>query len=1405
MKKSFKQILAFLLVALLVFSNLPIQPERSSVQAAETSGASSGDLDTALAAVNGKTLTVPVFGRDSNAISVFDEYLAGKDIDNVSLSIADPVTDISGDTRFANVLPDGTLEYFYVDPANASLANTGFANVKVAFTLTVNGQSVKANPVTFQLKWDENKVKDYLNNHLAAFDFAASIQPNTDAQQLHANFKLPYFTDGSICTIQWVSDNSAVTVQAEKSEYVNGAFERYYPVTVKPSGVEEKANLTATFSFNRGTNDIALTKIYPVTVPAVDLSGIKTKMQNDLDQYFNQYVLGYSYPNSAVAFDADNVLYNIQLPVTSTRVAHSIRKDKVIDGQVVSKGITDFLAHYQTANLYSVDRPAADGEPGISVSGYRVVVVRPGAGEAPIVRNLTMTLRHKEYDLEVSKSVPLTVQPVDYDDMMAKVERKATLMQLVKDNFFDIINSNPEKVGLNNENKNISAQEVSHDLSSFAEVRFKNPDNPNDLTLEYIYKRSEMKGDGVVLAALPGWEQQEAWRMLRSTTPRYLTHETLKLGQKPEYDTAVSIAAMLTVPDMENYRNYFPEGSTSADARKLAALFDQPITQELTILGEKGAPPAGYSDTVQASLVIEGSKLLQSKADHATAHEVWFEKTLVVPRDTALVDFVDQTLRQESALLSLQMDVATGWLTSIEMTGYPANTTGQTNGSSSSWMWYIKHSGDADFSMVESLARTDDAAYLKDGDILKLKFINDPRYPSDVQTVTPAQPVTLKESASESDWTGFRGDAENKTPGRAVTQTPVITRGLNWGHQNTNINQWGFPTSISDLLSINGKTFYATDKQLIKLNSAGEPEATLDLAGSIEYFARMAYDKGVLVIPIQGGGVQAVDPETMTVLWVTGSLDSMEKWSEKDDGSGMWEQNFYNLQSLGTTYIDPVENMAYVPLTAIGSGGSTEGGILRAIDLATGEERWSYKNYSAGYYWSGVTAVGDYLLIGNDQGIIEVLDTAGNKVTTSLPFSSSIRSTLVQAEDKIVFTTNDGVFHSVKFDAATATFSEYRSLQFAAASTSTPTVHQGKAYVGGIGGDGNWGSPGVFAVIDLATLSIEYKNEEVQGEVKSSPLVLFAKDGNVFAYFTGNAPEGLLYVYHDQSVDVAYKPTAEQAQYTTATPIADANGNVYYSTDAAVISLLNVEEELGDYTLEYAVDPKIGSIKTEFKETPQLSSHARFMLTDVTENIRLLYDDEIQKQIGDVKYVSFRSSFSGALENQPAMLIELALNQDYLPLASNERYVLYKLEGNTLVQVSTEQVAASQLRPIGIAAAIYANALPLAQAIFPGSAVDASTIRFTQKLNHTVTYVLATVSVPLGIETEPNRNPEEGSTKTIQPTAEQPVSEQTATREKQPVNAVARTGEEQDYTLLATIIILAFALSTVYKKRKIQE
>jgi len=795
------------------------------------------------------------------------------------------------------------------------------------------------------------------------------------------------------------------------------------------------------------------------------------------------------------------------------------------------------------------------------------------------------------------------------------------------------------------------------------------------------------------------------------------------------------------------------------------------------------------TETITATLIIEGSKILQDKSEHDTAHEVWFKKIVEVQEDTAFIDFLYDTLNEDPKLITLDVDKDSGWLTTIEISGYEANTTGKTNGSASSWMWYVKHQDSQDFVSVSTLDRKDEAAYLNDGDTLKLKFINDPRYPTSVRAETPENPIELKDDSNPRDWTGFRGDAENKTPVREIEIAPPIVRAENWAHINTNVNEWGFPTSISDLLTINGYTYYATADQLIKLDPVGNVDSTLTLAGGIQYFSRIAYARGVIIVPLQGGAVQAVDPETMTSLWVVESLDSFEKWEPQAD-SDEWKQNFYDLQSLGSTYIDIQNGITYIPLTASKFPSSTAG-VIRAIDISTGKEIWRHNNYETGYYWSGVTEIGDYLLIGNDKGSIEILDKEGNFVKESKPFSENygVRSTLTQQDGSLYFVTQDGVFHSIKFDPATLDFSNHESVKFATNSTSTPTIHNGKAYVGGVGGAGDWGDPGVFAVINLTTMTIEFLKDDVAGEVKSAPLVIYDQEGEIYAYFTANTEDGLLYVYHDGAVEIAYRPTAEQAQYTTATPIIDANGNIYYTTDQAIISLVaDKQGELNEYILNTSIDPQIGVLSVTINEDDVgFTQHSIFEVTDVTENVKSLYDQDIKAETNDAKYVAFRTSFTGAATANPNITAEIKVSNSYLPLEGNQSYKLYRLEGDKLVELSLEEATTALLPNRSM------TIMPLLATKIAGGGQSSNTIQFTQKLQDSITYVLAAVPEQQSVSSQTTP---EGS-------ASQPQTKQQTATAKTNTHAIAKTGEVQYVIPIA--VLAGIALISVITKKKIEK
>ena len=899
MHKTTKKYLSLFLTLLLFLSLFPIELNSNVVNATSIDQdqltnsylneinylEENNNLEEAVTAVNNKGMTVPVFGTDSNINDVMQAYLTGLGYTGITVSIAD-LADIEGSSfsQYAKVNLDGRLEYFYVNPTeNVSAANMGLTNYKVKFTLSDGNQTQKTEAKTIQLKWDRDKVKTFFDETLNNFNFSENITPNTDLNQIIQNFNLPAYTDGKDFKISWASDNAAASVGSLKSEYQNGQFLDYYPISIKQSSEAQIVNLTATFKYNRGNENIDFTHVYQITVPGIDLSVIKAEMQQDLDNYFTVDVLKYSYPNAGISFDNQNVLYDVQLPSSA-----NIRKDTIVDGKVVSTGIKDLYQKYITSgsgfSFYSFENPTDVGDAGIIRNGFIGNITLPKSGEKPVQVSVTMTLTHRDYDLSVQKTLTLTLNPVDYEELMVEVNRKAELMELVKENFFDILNSNPSKIGNDQSEKNSSADQIKFDLSSFKEVRFKNPDDPTDNTLEYIYDLSQVVGDGVELSALPDWENQEAWRLLRSSNPRYLTHENL-IVTEPQYNTDVTIDAMLNIPSMEQYKDYFPEGASTDDANKLSSLFNQAIIQNITIPGKDGEAPDDYKDTIQATLIVEGSKILQDKSEHATAHQEWFNQTLEIARDTAFIDFLSDTLNADENLEKLELDINSGWLNTIDFKGFEANTTGQTNGSASTWMWYVKHKDGQDFETISTLDRKDAEAYLQDGDTLKLKFINDPRYPSNVQAQKPENPIDLKDDADINGWTGFRGDAENQTPVREVESVPSISKAENWSYINDNYNEWGFPTSISDLISINNQTIYATGNLLVKLDENGDELNRLTLAGNIEYFSRLAYGRGMVLVPLQGGALQAVDPVTMKSLWVVESLDSFEKWEPKEEGS----------------------------------------------------------------------------------------------------------------------------------------------------------------------------------------------------------------------------------------------------------------------------------------------------------------------------------------------------------------------------------------------------------------------------------------------------------------------------------------------------------------------------------------
>ncbi|MEI2997937.1 MAG: hypothetical protein V8T51_01500 [Senegalimassilia faecalis] len=76
-------------------------------------------------------------------------------------------------------------------------------------------------------------------------------------------------------------------------------------------------------------------------------------------------------------------------------------------------------------------------------------------------------------------------------------------------------------------------------------------------------------------------------------------------------------------------------------------------------------------------------------------------------------------------------------------------------------------------------------------------------------------------------------------------------------------------SNASEPIIVNGYIYLAVDKQLLKIDAAtGVKLAQAPLAGSIGYTTRPVYAQGVIMVPLDGGAVQALTADTLTTVWL---------------------------------------------------------------------------------------------------------------------------------------------------------------------------------------------------------------------------------------------------------------------------------------------------------------------------------------------------------------------------------------------------------------------------------------------------------------------------------------------------------------------------------------------------------
>ena len=421
-------------------------------------------------------------------------------------------------------------------------------------------------------------------------------------------------------------------------------------------------------------------------------------------------------------------------------------------------------------------------------------------------------------------------------------------------------------------------------------------------------------------------------------------------------------------------------------------------------------------------------------------------------------------------------------------------------------------------------------------------------------TVPNPDEVVVDPSASrptdwKADWSG------NSNAVVKNVSTPTGTLASSWTFDWRAYSGATYPNA-SEPIVVNGNVYLAVNKRLLKIDAeSGKVLAESNLQTAIGYTTRPIYTKGLVIVPLDGGAVQALTADTLTTVWVT---DSVSK----------------SAQSNSQLTVDG--NYLYVGTVDVDYGTSTyNNGHLTRINILTGAVSWQHVNADEGYYWTSATVGDGYILVPTSAGTVEMLSKSTGDVLGSVSVGAIVNSSCVLSKDgkHAYVISRDGKLHVLALSDANARassrISEERVIDLGLTGCACmPTLHGNKLIVGGEVSGGS-----ALAIVDLdndfATTLVSSADGSVlpAGGIKGAPLVSVQAD-DTYVYFTVNYGATSDYVNYTSGGGV-YRYKMGDAQATGAfsaaghnnycdSPIAcDAKGNLYYINDSGTLFKLS--------------------------------------------------------------------------------------------------------------------------------------------------------------------------------------------------------------------------------------------------------
>lgn len=424
-------------------------------------------------------------------------------------------------------------------------------------------------------------------------------------------------------------------------------------------------------------------------------------------------------------------------------------------------------------------------------------------------------------------------------------------------------------------------------------------------------------------------------------------------------------------------------------------------------------------------------------------------------------------------------------------------------------------------------------------------------------TVPNPDEVVVDPSASRpTDWKADWGGGSNATVENVSTPTGALAS--SWTFDWKAYSGATYPNA-SEPIVVNGNVYLAVNKRLLKIDAeSGKVLAESNLKGSIGYTTRPIYTNGLVIVPLDGGAVQALTADTLTTVWVT---DPVSK----------------SAQSNSQLTVDG--NYLYVGTVDVDYGTSTyNNGHLTRINILTGAVSWQHVNADEGYYWTSATVGDDFVLVPTSSGTVEMLSKSSGDVLGSVSIGAIVNSSCVLSADgsHAYLISRDGKLHVLALsdgssrDAdADSRIAEERVVDLGLTGCACiPTLYDGKLVVGGEVSGGS-----ALAIVDLAnnyaTKLIAVADDAAlpTGGIKGAPLVSAQADGT-YVYFTVNYGETTDYVNYtagggvyrykmgDAQASGAYSATGRN-NYCDSPIACDAQGNLYYINDSGTLFKLN--------------------------------------------------------------------------------------------------------------------------------------------------------------------------------------------------------------------------------------------------------